>query len=623
MFQRLAVLLTTVLLFSVTAWNVPAQQPNSTDASLRLVPDDAILFIHIKGTTLWNNPALEEMKKRLPANKWKKFEKEFFELSEQVTSIPRQHFESTTIILDSWDVPQLPGFAILMNSSVPLEEKRFISGVKKYFVQKFGAASDLPGSRTADGIEMLQVTTFQGKNLFACLLDNKTAAVGDDETLKKLIKRKKQAVGGPLTGLAKAAQGHDVAIGIQLSESLQNQLQALMQMGMAAGPVNGRDATTMRLGFEIIKSLLDIKTMSMQLDMLRDFTLNLQLDANSDLAAVRLQRFCDMLALMGDFGFAHLQELSSSKDFIEMREFRKFFGTLAEACLKGKVTRSGTKVEMALQAQGGGPEFSAAMASALTRVVMSQDRAIRQSNLRQIAIAMHNYHNDYNKLPSAGFYAGMRPTPPAANAKLLFSWRVAILPYLEHDNLFKQFNLNEPWDSEHNKKLIPLMPKFYACPGATDPGVGKTYLQVFVAPEKPTNPQKQMFAPIFRWGGQGLTLGQLTVQDGTSNTMMVAESANAVIWTKPDDMTIEGDDMPLPKLGCVPDETDFFVVFGDASVRAVRRTLDDVKLHERLLRQMIGRRDGRNENTDPIMNETRPATSREFRSADVPLENRK
>ena len=38
------------------------------------------------------------------------------------------------------------------------------------------------------------------------------------------------------------------------------------------------------------------------------------------------------------------------------------------------------------------------------------------------------------------------------------SWRVAILPYLEQDTLYKQFKLDEPWDSPHNKKLIRQMP---------------------------------------------------------------------------------------------------------------------------------------------------------------------
>ena len=48
--------------------------------------------------------------------------------------------------------------------------------------------------------------------------------------------------------------------------------------------------------------------------------------------------------------------------------------------------------------------------------------------------------------------------PPAYTAdkdgKPLLSWRVLILPYVEQNELYKQFHLDEPWDSEHNKPLI-------------------------------------------------------------------------------------------------------------------------------------------------------------------------
>ncbi|MCP2784480.1 DUF1559 domain-containing protein, partial [Salmonella enterica subsp. enterica serovar Typhimurium] len=85
----------------------------------------------------------------------------------------------------------------------------------------------------------------------------------------------------------------------------------------------------------------------------------------------------------------------------------------------------------------------------------------------------------YNRLPSPVVYKGgsthLQPGKNEENKPYL-SWRVALLPYLEHDHVYKQFKLDEPWDSEHNKKLIPLMPKCYKVPGAPDPGEGKTYL---------------------------------------------------------------------------------------------------------------------------------------------------
>jgi len=81
-------------------------------------------------------------------------------------------------------------------------------------------------------------------------------------------------------------------------------------------------------------------------------------------------------------------------------------------------------------------------------------RGQSNNNLKQIAIAFHQYHDTYKSLPLHAIYSKDGKTP-------LLSWRVAILPFIEQDALYKQFKLDEPWDSEHNKKLIPLMPRIY------------------------------------------------------------------------------------------------------------------------------------------------------------------
>src|SRR6185437_7251534 len=76
----------------------------------------------------------------------------------------------------------------------------------------------------------------------------------------------------------------------------------------------------------------------------------------------------------------------------------------------------------------------------------------------------------------------------------LLSWRVAILPYLGEDVLFKRFRLDEPWDSPHNKALLPLMPRVYGLPSAKpgDPSLaaGMTHYQVFVGPGTAFEPRK-------------------------------------------------------------------------------------------------------------------------------------
>lgn len=584
--------------------SAPARQPVvGTGDALAYLPGESLGFIHLEGKALWNSPVLDELQKRLSPDIWKKFEQTAFQDSEKITGIARKNIRSVTFVLDTFELPQMPGWAVLISSSAPINRANYIKGIKAGLPERVRNNAG-EGSVKYEGIELSEVASMPGQPMVAGLLLENMAAVGDLETVKKLINRRKEVnKSGILAAAIKNARGHDMAIGLQIPEAMQNQLHLLMDTA-----VNGRnvqrdaDFMYMLLGMDLLKSLIDMKHMQLQLDIKHDLGLHVAVEANNEKAAVRFQRMLDLGALFGDFGFKHLNNMTQLKGYAELSDFRKLFTLMSEALGNSKVVRQGNQVEMNVTAAGGGPELMSAASTAFTRIVLVQDRVFRQNNLRQIAIAMHNYHNDYNRLPSPATYQGNTMLPrPGGNNKPYFSWRVAILPYLESDNLYKQFHFDEPWDSEHNKKLIPLMPKCYSCPGAPDPGSGKTYLQVFVAPEKPANMNKQKFAPIFQYGKPGITLGQLTVQDGTSNTFMIAESANAVIWTKPEDMLMEDDDTPLPKLGCNPDEDDFLVVFGDASVRSIRKTLEDKKQYERLMRQLIGRRDGMNEDPSPIM----------------------
>ena len=77
------------------------------------------------------------------------------------------------------------------------------------------------------------------------------------------------------------------------------------------------------------------------------------------------------------------------------------------------------------------------------------------NNLKQLALGIHNFHSAYRKLPAAR---------TDENGQPLLSWRVAILPFIEQQALYEQFHLDEPWDSEHNLKLIDQMPATFTDP---------------------------------------------------------------------------------------------------------------------------------------------------------------
>src|SRR5436190_836818 len=95
-----------------------------------------------------------------------------------------------------------------------------------------------------------------------------------------------------------------------------------------------------------------------------------------------------------------------------------------------------------------------------------------EKNLKMLGVAFHNYaaaHRD--ALP-----------PPAitdAQGKALLSWRVAILPFIEQEPLYKEFKLDQAWDSEHNKKLLSKMPAVFAPAGVQTAQPNSTFLQLF------------------------------------------------------------------------------------------------------------------------------------------------
>ncbi|HLW65774.1 MAG TPA: DUF1559 domain-containing protein [Gemmataceae bacterium] len=83
--------------------------------------------------------------------------------------------------------------------------------------------------------------------------------------------------------------------------------------------------------------------------------------------------------------------------------------------------------------------------SSMAKVRPSATRSQSKNNLKQLALAMHNYHDTLGHLPPAA--------SKDSNGQPLLSWRVAILPFVEEEKLYKQFHLDEPWDSPNTVRL--------------------------------------------------------------------------------------------------------------------------------------------------------------------------
>ena len=182
-------------------------------------------------------------------------------------------------------------------------------------------------------------------------------------------------------------------------------------------------------------------------------------------------------------------------------------------------------------------------------------RNVSVNNLKQIMLALLNYHDSRRSFPAQANYD--------ADGKPLLSWRVHILPYLEQQALYAKFHLDEPWDSEHNKQLIPLMPEVYLDPSSPlDASQGLTHY-LGVAGD----------GYAFATSGKGNGLRQF--RDGTSNTIAVVQvnDEQAVPWTKPADYTPpEGN--PLADWGRDLHPGGFHVAFSDGSVQYISNFID-------------------------------------------------
>src|SRR5262245_4494287 len=84
---------------------------------------------------------------------------------------------------------------------------------------------------------------------------------------------------------------------------------------------------------------------------------------------------------------------------------------------------------------------------AVQKVREAANRMKCANNLKQIALAMHSYHDTYLTFPD-GVHRSQGAAPPSTNNYTLtevpvrrFNWTIAVQPYIEQDNLYKMWNM--------------------------------------------------------------------------------------------------------------------------------------------------------------------------------------
>ena len=150
-----------------------------------------------------------------------------------------------------------------------------------------------------------------------------------------------------------------------------------------------------------------------------------------------------------------------------------------------------------------------------------------KNNLKQIGLAMHNYHDTYNTLPigALGCCRG--------------SWHVRIMPFLELRNLYEQYNFSENYSATVNRDVTEQRIAAYTCPSDT-PSTRSQITKLNYAvnfgstaalqqPSLGSSPNIVEFAGApFTWDRSQSYDGAVCfrfgdIPDGLSNTLMVAE----------------------------------------------------------------------------------------------------
>jgi prepilin-type processing-associated H-X9-DG protein len=217
----------------------------------------------------------------------------------------------------------------------------------------------------------------------------------------------------------------------------------------------------------------------------------------------------------------------------------------------------------------GAPVLIALLLPAVQAAREAARRMQCSNNLKQISLALHNYHDTYQAFPPA--------YTVDEEGNKLHSWRTLILPFVDSSPLYGRIDLDAPWDSPQNKQFSQMRPTIYACPSHPNSSPSATNVMAIVGP-----------GTVFE-GSNSIAFKDIT--DGTSNTILVVEVRESTTsWMEPTDLDLES--MSLQINGGTEDMGSYHpgglqVALADGSVHFLVETID-----VNLLKWLILRNDG-------------------------------
>lgn len=471
---------------------------------LRFVPADSAVFLHVDVQKLMSGPLGSAARTSEP-----KMMEALTAIVKRETSAAPESLESVTVFWPRIKVTENPGsrVGIVLAFRKPYDKEGLVAAINK---------NATPGGPKS--------VVYTPSDRVAVIL----TGLGKDYSEPRAA----DATGPLASTIREAATGkHTLVVGVnpaELPAELRNQDQPDLQ------------------GF---RPIWNADAISLVLDLGKEWAMDLRVQAATPAKAVEAEKALGLFTrlLQRYLALAPKElEIDPAKEPAS-KDLSALLNALQTGVKEAKFTTDGTEARVRI-ALPGDLHYVSAIAMARAKALGGAIRSVSLNNLKQIALAMLNYQDAYNAFPPAAVVnkAG----------KPMLSWRVMILPFLEQNELYKEFRLDEPWDSEHNKKLISKMPKTYAIPDDTLAKAGETRYRVFVG-------NGAAFDYI-----RGAKIAEIT--DGTSNTIMVVTAADAVPWTKPDELAFDPDKDPGKLLGMVDGQA-YQVAMFDGSVRAFNK----------------------------------------------------
>jgi hypothetical protein len=537
--------------------SVENKGPSGPDADLSLIPNDAQLFATVRIADVWNSPAFQDALRQSSAGA------KLTTQAREMFGLEPADVERATYVLRNAQTQQM---WILIQTAKPFDQKALLQKFEKLATQKSEERKHKTKTYYALGKSVLH---FVSDRLFVFAPSEALTTVLDLEPRTKAE--------GPLAKaleLAAAGKNHLVAGTGPLPQQIQNELRQNPQLR------NPQYAPYL--------VFLDMQDAILTLDVKQDSHLALALSFPGADKAKEAER-----AVNHGLKTLVLPSIAAAKQTPNLPpDVKKSLAEAETALTNFKPTVDGAVLRLEMRS----PLDSTAMAKVMTDLAQGRPPIVlpgpgpgpgpgpkpdpkpdpkpvagtkgqSMDNLRKIGAAMHRYHKAKGHFPPAIVYGGLN------GRTRLYGWRVELLPYLDDPKakaLYAEWKKDELWSSPNNARLLSRMPEVYALPGE-QANKGQTYYKIFIGNGMPFLNSVQ----------PGKTTPKLTdFQDGTANTVLVAESAKAAPWAAPlGDLVFNvnprsSSGFPAKELGGHHGDDSILLLMADGSVRMTTRKID-------------------------------------------------